>query len=152
MTFWCGGFLSCPGVQSICPPFLSPCVSCWTESAQAFQTAGGASPAFLHPPISTHTILSLSLSPEHSLPRTPLRGRQRNTQSPRGRKTETQWEATGAEEKKDVDFQRSSERYISLDKTASEETICVNATLQDSKCAGLTVATIFITHSVISSS
>lgn len=92
-------FLSYPGVRSICSPFLSPGVSCWTDSAPAFQTAGGASPAFQP---------TLSLSRTFPTPHVPRkergRGTLRHTQRQRGRKTESQWEATGGEQKKMLTF------------------------------------------------
>lgn len=86
-----------PGVCSICSPFLSPGVCCWMESAQAFQTAGGDSPAF-------QPTLSLSLQnipyPAHPSEKE----RETHTESQRGRKTETQWEATGGDERKMLTF------------------------------------------------
>lgn len=92
--------LSCPGVRSICSPFLSPGVCCWTDPAPAFQTAGGASPAF-------QPTLSLSLQNIPYPARPEERERERDTQT----HTETERKENrdpvggnrgGAE--KDVDF------------------------------------------------
>lgn len=54
--------LSCPGVQSICPPFLSPGVCCWTESAPALPNGRWSKSSIPPPPPPPLLSLSLTLS------------------------------------------------------------------------------------------
>lgn len=92
---WVFGFLPCPGVQSICPPFLSPGVCSWTESAQAFQTAGGASPAFLHQPPSSVQNIPYPTLPHRERERDTHRdreeGKHRHSGRQKGEKRERCW-------------------------------------------------------------
>lgn len=54
--------LSCPGVQSICPPFLSPGKCCWTASAPALPNGRWSKSSIPPPPPPPPLSLSLLLS------------------------------------------------------------------------------------------